>query len=279
MSKRVAIVGTFPTWKQTPWNDPTLEIWGLNDAYTLGFPRAERWFELHPIQKFHYRKRDQKAVYADQIPHGFYVRPEGHLEWLREHAKTIPVYLQQVPPPDWPQNARRFPLEEVEAVFGTYWASGPAYEIGLAMLEGVTELHIYGIHLATEHEYREQRPNFEHLLGRFLGRHFTSKTEGDVRIYQGDGVKLVLPKSCPILTHGWKYGYEPKPQGHPAKPQLMRVRQEKAQIANRLVEWPRWKSKAPALDRLRRLQAMEADLTMQMQQAQMAQAFPPLIAR
>ena len=102
MSQRVAIVGTAPSLKRTPWADPTLQVWGLNDAYTLGFPRADRWYEQHPLHKLYIRARDQKVVYADQVPHGWYVRPEGHLDWLQVQARTIPVFLQETPPKGWP---------------------------------------------------------------------------------------------------------------------------------------------------------------------------------
>ncbi len=67
--KRCAIVGTAESWKDTPWDDPSLEIWSLNDAYSLnGFQRADRWFELHPTDKFYFRPKQQRAVYAELVP-------------------------------------------------------------------------------------------------------------------------------------------------------------------------------------------------------------------
>src|SRR5690349_21053380 len=102
--KRVCIVGTAPSWKETPWHDPSLEIWGLNDGYMLGYPRANRWYELHPFDKMWFRPKTQKAIKASDIPVGFYVRPEGHDEWLKKQAETIPVFLQKEPPAGWPAN-------------------------------------------------------------------------------------------------------------------------------------------------------------------------------
>lgn len=249
MGKRVAIVGTAPSWVHTPWNDPTLEIWTLNDGYTLGVPRTDRHFELHPLDKLYFRPMHQRTVYAEDVPHGFYVRPQGHLEKLQEMARTIPVYLQQEPPKGWPPNARRLPIEDLEREFGTYWASGPSYEVALAMQEGATEIQVWGIHLETEQEYREQRPNFEGLLMRAMER----------------GITVVMAPQSPLLKHGWKYAYEHKPSPHPAKYALLQVRHDKAKLIEQLATWPRFKRKAPALDRLRRMTAHEADYALALQ--------------
>ncbi len=261
MGKRVAIVGTAPSWKQCPWDDPTLEIWSLNDAYTLGLPRIDRHYELHPLDKLYFRPRDKQVVYAEDVPHGHYVRPDGHLEWLQHAAKTIPVFLQKDPPKGWPPNAQRLPIEQLEAEFGPYWASGPAYEIAHAMLEGATEIQIWGIHLSTEQEYRDQRPNFEYLLG----------------IARGRGIKVVMAEASPILKHGWKYGLEAKPTPHPAKQIIMRVRHQKAVLVQELATMPRWANKTSALDRLQRLSALEMDCAQRLQHREPVVITPPVI--
>lgn len=265
--KRVCIVGTAESWAQTPWDDPSIEIWSLNDAYALGFKRADRWFEIHAIDRMWYRPADKKVFSKGEIPQGVYVRPHGHLEWLKEQAKTIQVYLQSDPPADWPINAQRFPLERVTDAFGpNYWASGPAYMLALAVLEGYTEIWITGIHLATEHEYREQRPQWEHLLGRILGAQVTESKSKGFRIYDGN-VRIVLPEKCPILTHGWRYAFDPKPEKpvDPLKAEWKAVQQEKERLVTALVHWPKGKDKTKALDRLARLEIAEIDIQQQMQ--------------
>jgi hypothetical protein len=228
------------------------------------------WFDQHPLSHFFYRPPNQKMVFAEQIPYGYYVRPEGHVEWLKKQSHSIPVFLQETPPAGFGPLARRFPIEEVEAAFGSwqspYWASGPAYMLAWAILQGYTEIHVYGIHLATEAEYREQRPNWEFLLGRFLGLKVDQRTENGVRIYEGNGHKVVLPVSCPILTHGWRYAYQPKPPDNPLKRELQRVAGEQQQLLAKVAMLPRWKSKGPQLDRLRRLKAIEEDLHVRLQQ-------------
>jgi len=265
MAKRCCIVGTFNTWKQTPWSDPTLEIWSLNDAYVLGLPRADRWFEIHPLDRMWFRDKAQKVINPKEIPEGFYVRPKGHLEWLKGQAKTIPVILQNAPPADWPANARRFPIEDVEAKFGAdYWASGPAYMLALAMMEGYTEIWITGIHLATAHEYREQRPQLEHLLGRALGPDVTVETKDGWRRHVG-AVTIVLPQSCPLLTHGWRYAYDPKPVApvDPWEAERKAVLKEKQELLAALTRGAVRHDREKLQDRLTRLEIIELDIHQQ----------------
>lgn len=270
--KRCCIVGTAPSWKETPWNDPSLECWGLNDGYMLGMPRADRWFDLHPIDHMWFRPKSMDVVDAKDVPPGSYIRPEGHLEWLKKQAETIPVYLRDAPPQDWPANARRMPIERIEAEFGSdYWASGPSYMLALAILEGYTEIWITGIHLSTQAEYIEQRPNWEHLLGRVLGKSYTVERKHGFRFYKGD-VTIVLPESCPILKHGWKYAYEQKPQPapNPYRDELAEIRKQKQELINALVLWPADKPKDRALERLRRLEIAEMDCQQQLAKASMS---------
>jgi hypothetical protein len=256
--KRCAIIGTAPSWVRMPWDDPSLEAWTINDGYCSrdqfgnGPRRINRHYDLHPLDKMWFRKKEQKVVNAADVPPGHYVRPEGHIEWLKETARTVPVFLQDFPPSDWPVNAQRFPIEAIEARFGNYWASGPSYMVAHAIVEGYREIHIYGIHLATQAEYVEQRPNFEHLLG----------------IAKGLGITVVMAEESPVMKHGWKYGYEPKPHGEPSPYhfELDVVLRKKAAVVKELVEWPRFKSKAEPLERLRRLEAREIEIRQRLSQ-------------
>jgi|TARA_R110002110_G_scaffold344363_5_gene554336 hypothetical protein len=242
-SKRLCILGTAPSWRDAPFDDPSFEIWAINDSWTLPLPRVDAWFDLHPLDHLYFRPVSDRVVYAEDVPHGHYVRPHGHLEKLQEMARTIPVWLQADPPDGWPPNAQRLPIEILEEKFGTYWASGPSYEIALALHLGFTEIHIYGIHLETEHEYREQRPNFEYLLG----------------VARGMGVKVVMADAAPLLKHGWRYGYESKPSPHPAKRILAKARHEKASIISALAARSFLDRGLGLKDRLMRVQALEHD--------------------
>lgn len=269
--KRCAIVGTAETWRLTPWNDPGLRIVGLNDAYVLGFPRADEWFELHPLDKMMFRPREQKVIRAEDVPPGYYIRPNGHIEWLKAQAATINVWLQKEPPSDWPANASRLPLESLEAKYGTYWASGPAYELMHLYERGYREFQIYGIHLATDHERIQQRHNFEYLIGRLLGPEVTQRVDGERRIYEGRDVRVVLPVKSPILQHDWKYAYEPKPERTkgPYDDEWHAVQKEKKALIKALVNWPSGKDKSVQLERLSRLEVIEFDIQQQTQLKQL----------
>jgi hypothetical protein len=240
--RRIAICGTAPTRAAIPYDDPTLEIWALNDMWVLNLTRADRWFDLHPINKMYFRPQTNK-VFEGDVPAGFFVRPHGHLEWLRK--QTIPVYVQDAAALGSP-SARTFPKAEIEAKFGKHFASSPAWMIGLALLEGVTELHIYGIHLATEWEYVKQKPNMTFLLG----------------LAAGLGVKVVLPKGCPLLAESHQYAFEEDPDTPKValKRKLARLQDEAAFVAKQQKARPWWKGKDPNhRSRLAFLQAQMMD--------------------
>src|SRR5688572_17502623 len=270
--KRAVIVGTAPSWRKTPWTDPNVTIVGLNDAYALGFPRADEWYEQHDFAQMWFHEGKSKAVNPKDIPPGAYIRPAGHLEWLKTQAQAIPVWLQKEPPADWPANAARFPIEQVEAEFGEYWASGPAYQIAHLYLRGYRSFEIYGIHLSTEQEYRDQRPQFEALLMSLIGHKYTlTKDEArGLRIYQGAEVRVVLPVESPILQHGWKYAYEKKPVAppNPYMDELKRTQKQKATLINALVFCPVGHDKTAMLEELDDLEVIEIDCQQMLRRSQ-----------
>ncbi len=239
--RRIAIIGTAPTYRLTPWDDPTLEIWCLNDMHVLKPNRVDRWFDLHPFDKMFFHQKEKK-IRPEQIPVGYFVRPHGHLETLK--AMSIPVYLQQAPP-DWP-HARTFPKDECVKAFGNQFASSPAWMIALALLEGATEIHIYGIHLATEWEYLKQKPNLTFLLGLCAGR----------------GCKLVIPKGAPILTESHLYAYEPDPDlpKISAQRKLQGLQLERQAVKKAMLDQKRWWRPADP-NHLSRLKWLDAQIT------------------
>lgn len=262
--KRAAIVGTAESWRKCPWNDPDLYIASLNDAYMLGIPRVNEWAEYHPFNLMYFRT--DRIVKASDIPPGYYVRPAGHLDWLKQQAMTIPVWLKDEPPDGWPPNAKRLPLEDLEAKYGTYWASGPSYMLMHLYDRGFREIHIYGIHLATKDEYVNQRPNFEALISRLLGPQVSMSVANGMRTYDGEtGVRIVLPVEAPILQHGWRYAFDPKPKKDPdpLAEEWAAVQQEKTALIAALVNWPKGKPKTKQLERLTRLEIVELDIEQQ----------------
>jgi hypothetical protein len=214
--KRFAIIGTAQSWKQAPWTDTGLVIASLNDAYRLaGFQRADLWFDFHPLDRFYHVPEGQKQIFAHQIPPGHYVRPPDHLAWLGRQQIPIylhPEYLTQHPPAaDW-THAHAFPKAEVEAYFGRYFTSSPGWMLALAILRGARDISIYGIHLATEFEYIQQRPNLEFLIGRVLGPKRVAVTVADgMRHYTTPDGHVALPEASPVLQADFQYAFDQRP--------------------------------------------------------------------
>jgi len=188
--KKFVILGTAPTWKLAPWEDKDAVIAGLNDAYLLELPRYDVWYDLHPFNQFFY-KDPRKKLPAHQVPAGTFIRPVGHLDWLAK--QTCPVFVQAASPKV--PHAQVFPRAELEAKFGEWFDSSPAWMLVHAIAMGFKEVHIYGIHLASEMEYIKQKPNMAFLCGLAVGA----------------GVKLVVPKASPLLQSTHKYAFEPDP--------------------------------------------------------------------
>lgn len=276
--KRCAIIGTAASWELMPWEDVSLEAWGLNDAYQMqGWQRANRWYDLHPLDHFVY-PNEKKQIDLANLPPSYYLRPRVHLDWLGQQA--IPIYLNadhatQHPPSAAWAHARVFPRAEIEAHFGRYFGSTPAWMLAHAVMDGYREIHIYGIHLATQHEYVEQRPNFEFLLGRVLGPGKSRLTiSGGLRRYESDDGILILPVVSPLLSHTHQYAFEARPRQQMEKPQLelqklgiKRDRLVKALLHRKPWDFyrvGRWK------DQLARLDARALDCQQQLQRIEYA---------
>ena len=257
--ERFAIVGTAPSWAMTPWNDTSLVVSGLNDAYQLpGWKRADEWVDLHPLNKFFHPpkpKDGQKAqIFDHQVPFGYYVRPQTHLNWLATQPFTKwlhPDHATQVPESaTWP-GVQAFPRAEIQERFGQYFGSTPAWMLAHAILRGAKEIHIYGIHLSTESEYIEQRPNFEFLIGCLLGvgKRRLSVSQGLRRYETQDGL-LVLPESSPILQATYQYAFEPSPRRlqAPLRWELHKAQTKRDRRAHALMVRPWWNPLATVVE-------------------------------
>lgn len=255
--KRFCILGTAPTWKLAPFDDPNAVIACLNDMYLLGIPRADTWTDIHPFRQFHFRDERQRKVDAATVPAGTYVRPHGHIEWLAK--QSIPVYIQQADPRV--PRARVFPYAEIRAAFDPVFPSGrvecsstPQWMLMQAILEGYQEIHIYGIHLATEWEYQKQRELFAFLIG----------------YARGKGITVVIPKGSPLCRTTHEYAYAPDPETplRQMERDKLKLQRERAAIAAQ-VKGRRWGA-GPLKDRLRWVDAQLADMDATMGQRALA---------
>jgi len=231
--KRAAIIGTAPSYRLTPWDDPTLECWTLNDEWIIPIPRSDRHFDLHPFEQFYFRDPKQRVLQAVDVPAGTYVRPVGHIEWLAQ--QSIPVYIQK-PDPRVPRGVV-FPRAEVEAFIRglakgqeadeDWYDSTPAWMLALAMYEGYTEIDIYGIHLATEWEYQKQKANMTYLIG----------------LARGMGITVKVPKASPLLRPTHRYAFEPDPATPVTQAQrdLQKVQAQYQAVSTKAAQVPWWK--------------------------------------
>ncbi len=175
---KVAILGFVQHYKLAPFDDPSFEIWGLNELYQF-IPRWDRWFEVH-----------ERTVYENDRN-----RTSEHIAKLR--AMTTPVYMQR----HWDDipASVEYPLQAICKMFPNpcpearpYLTNSITYMILLAIAEGFQEIHLYGIDMSHSSEYSVQRPSCEWAIG----------------VAQGRGIKVYLPSESDLLKTIFLYGYE-----------------------------------------------------------------------
>ena len=178
--KKVALVGFADSWKTAPFDDASIEIWGLNELWKY-VPRWDRWFEIHDDETLGVTKRD--------LTEGEIKR---HLDWLAAQPAGKPIYMR----PEFCDGrfpaAVPLPLSALCAQFGRYFTSTIGYMIAMAIMEGYDWIGLYGIDLASDVEYRFQRPNAEYLVG----------------LAKGMGKTVVLAETSAMLKAGHLYGFE-----------------------------------------------------------------------
>jgi len=169
---RINIMGSSsPGWEDAPYGNG--EVWGVNDTHVLR--------DVDRIVDVHVGRLDTDNVKDIQS-----------MLLLRE--KNIPGYFHsEIKGFD---NIKRYPIEEIKDAFGTdYFASCIDYAIALAIYEGATEIHIYGVAVLIHSEYAHQKPGIEYWIGYARGRGIKTEVHGHI--------------SQLLKTHtGLMYGYE-----------------------------------------------------------------------
>lgn len=169
---KVAIVCGAPSSAHlAPFNDETWEIWVLgNRLDKFKDKRVSRVFEIH----------DDLSEHPD---------PKKYVEWLV--AQNLPLVVSEKFPASG-ENIKVFPYQEAIKLsqFVTL-ASSPAYMVALAILEGATEIGIYGVDMAVnDHEYFWQRPCMW----------------GWIRFAEGRGIKITIPKESALCQMNYQEG-------------------------------------------------------------------------
>jgi hypothetical protein len=201
--KKLAIVGFAPTRDQAPFNDPTWEIWLLND---LRLPRETRHFDIHTVENIEtdvVAGRTSNAARKTNIPEQAF--ENMGISGLSKRA--CPVYMQEVNP-DVPTSVR-FPLEEMLQTFKSrgltgarYFTNSISYMLAYALYEGLAvghqwdEIQIFGVDMAVGDEYIAQRPSCEYWIG----------------IAEGMGVKVFIPDASDLCKTAFLYAYEERAQ-------------------------------------------------------------------
>ena len=169
--KKVALVGfATNTLHLVPWQDPTFEIWGMNQGHMNFQRRADRWFEMHSPE-----------FTAD-------VRDPEYIPFL----KTCPVPIYMIDAYDEYPTSVRFPIEDAIKFAGRdYFTSSVAFMLAIAGLEKFQEIHLYGINLAIGEEYTYEKPCAEWWLGKL----------------EAMGAKIYIPHASSLLKQYRRYGY------------------------------------------------------------------------
>lgn len=162
--KRVILLAHGQTTKwQAPVNDRSYDVWGLTDGW-VHYPRFTRWFEPHL----------RECV----LKHS----PPEYLTFLQ--TCNVPV-MTRYPFPEIP-TAQLLPLDHMKAVFGDYFESSIAYMVGLAILEGYQDIHLYGVDLHRNTPYEAERNSTEYLIGWARG--------SGIRVHIPSGSRLLKPE-------------------------------------------------------------------------------------
>lgn len=180
MALKVAVVCGAPGSQHlVPHDDPSWDIWVLgNRLDNYKGKRVTRVFEIH-----------DKCVEQ----HG-----EQYPKWLVDQGIPLVVGREF---PATAEHVQTFPFDEANALFGSeYLTSSTAYMMALAILDGASEIGVYGSDMSVDdHEYFWQRPCLEAWIGFAKGR----------------GIRVTIPEVSPIGRSDYVEG-----RGAAGKPQF-----------------------------------------------------------
>jgi hypothetical protein len=186
-TRRVAILGFAETVKDAPVADPSWELWGMNGFWRAAEPdfglsipeeRYALWFDMHTIE--YTRDYGRRAGFGD-----------AQERWL-ERVHPFPILMLDAAP-EFP-SVRAYPIADVIGAVGRdYFTSTVAYMIALAAAQAdVAEIGLWGIDLAHDTEYADQRPCAEWHLAMAEAR----------------GIKVTTHARSALMRQLHRYGYE-----------------------------------------------------------------------
>jgi len=188
--RKVAICGTAePHWRACPFGEETgWEIWTCGGIFQQ-VPRTDRHFEIHD--------RSETCKGWAQSPEQEEAARNVYWDWINTMGPR--AVLKELRPET--PHATAYPLDDVLKAFPQgYFTNTISYMIALALLEGVTEIGLWGVDMAltgdptvpASNEYSLQRPSVEFYLG----------------IAVGSGVRVHIPPQSTLLMSRKLYGFE-----------------------------------------------------------------------
>jgi hypothetical protein len=135
-------------------------------------PRHDRHFELHPLDNF-----------IEQAKEG-----NDYWPWLTTTDK--PVYLQELHP-DVPSGVL-FPKCELVKKFGTYFTNQISWMLAMAIDLKPEWIGVFGVDMAQNDEYANQRPSCEYFLG----------------LAAGAGIEVYVPVESDLMKSRQLYGFD-----------------------------------------------------------------------
>ncbi len=201
-AKKICMVGAGPTWRATPWNDPTYEFWGINAFHRMKDPEHyDRWFQIHlpGSGEGHIDDKDHKVFLEKR-------------KWPIYMVRKFEEYPGSLAYPFWQVVDRCCPHQR------PYFTNTIDFLVCLAILEAEkppkTEvIALYGIDFISDidDEYYKMRQSLEYYLGRA----------------EEMGIRLEIPADSALLKTDRVYGYEPRRRDTAAIIQRLNVLQDK----------------------------------------------------
>jgi hypothetical protein len=161
MPRHVCLVGTAGSRAGAPVQDPNVEIWGVSSRGKL--PRADRWFELHPIDVTFEKPGEANGWRAE----------------LKKFTTDIAELWMLFPEYGLHRNVIAYPIEKIKTRFGTeHMASTFSWMMAIAIdemcpidpdgtrhfAEPGSIISIYGVDMLHGSEYEEQRKGFQAMI-------------------------------------------------------------------------------------------------------------------
>ena len=207
--KKIAIVGFTGSRDKAPWGDPEWEIWICNNLWKLVPDQWHALFDLH----------DHATITSDPEQTAFLsgqdgMRPGGQ---DRVNLNGRPVVVWE-PLPEW-QTAVPYPKAQTLQAFRPYFSNSISWMIAAAIAQQATEIHIYGVDMATNTEYAAQRPSCEYFIG----------------LAEGMGIKVHVPDESDLLKVAFQYGADDdSPLRAKLEDRIKELAGRKAQLENQM---------------------------------------------